>query len=293
MERMYAKNQLIHRIKTEFINAGAEKHIASLDIPVEFGLDVLVQMQLHKRTTVGVMVGILYRHFEHEAAPMQACADMLAVCVAKDLMDYSTLDQRFVVRPNLQISREAQMEIDQYQYPLPMVVKPEPIKDNKTTGYLTIKGSVILKNNHHDDDVVLEHLDRMNSIRLCMNPETVAHVQNQWSNLSKPKDGETFEDFKKRVKAFEKYDACSRDILHALFNLGNEFYLTHRYDKRGRTYSQGYHVNYQGPAGTDDGSETGPARGAARGLRGERPLAGPAGGKPQSHDGSVLGFDHG
>jgi DNA-directed RNA polymerase len=28
--------------------------------------------------------------------------------------------------------------------------------------------------------------------------------------------------------------------------LGNEFYLTHRYDKRGRCYAQGYHVNPQG-----------------------------------------------
>ena len=24
------------------------------------------------------------------------------------------------------------------------------------------------------------------------------------------------------------------------------FYLTHAYDKRGRTYAQGYHVSYQG-----------------------------------------------
>jgi DNA-directed RNA polymerase len=27
---------------------------------------------------------------------------------------------------------------------------------------------------------------------------------------------------------------------------GNRFWLTHKYDKRGRTYCQGYHVSYQG-----------------------------------------------
>ena len=27
---------------------------------------------------------------------------------------------------------------------------------------------------------------------------------------------------------------------------GNHFYLTHRYDKRGRTYAQGYYINPQG-----------------------------------------------
>jgi DNA-directed RNA polymerase len=31
-----------------------------------------------------------------------------------------------------------------------------------------------------------------------------------------------------------------------MVEMGNRFYLTHRYDKRGRTYAQGYHVNTQG-----------------------------------------------
>ncbi|MDN8660510.1 hypothetical protein Q0N58_15295, partial [Staphylococcus aureus] len=75
-----------------------------------------------------------------------------------------------------------QDEIAQFQYPLPMVVEPEPVLHNKQTGYVTVKGSVILKNNHHDDDVVLEHLNEMNSIKLRMNEHTVANVQNQWRN---------------------------------------------------------------------------------------------------------------
>jgi len=79
-----------------------------------------------------------------------------------------------------------------------------------------------------------------------MNPHTVRMVQNQWANLDKPKEGESYEEFKKRQRAFEKFDKTSRDVLDGLFTLGNEFYLTHKYDKRGRTYCQGYHVNIQG-----------------------------------------------
>ena len=37
-----------------------------------------------------------------------------------------------------------------------------------------------------------------------------------------------------------------REVMEALFMMGNEFYLTHRYDKRGRCYAQGYHVTTQG-----------------------------------------------
>lgn len=244
MEKIYAKNQLMSRIKQEFIAAGFEKFLASNNVPVEFGLDLLVQMQVHKRTTPAILIGILYRHFENEDNPLQACADALLYAASKDVMDYKDIDSRFVVR--YVISDDVQQEIDIYQYPLPMIVPPNQIKDNKTTGYMTIKGSVILKNNHHDDDVVLEHLDRMNGIKLCMNPETVRMVQNQWANLDNPKEDETFEEYKKRVRAFEKYDRTSRDVLESLFTFGNEFYLTHKYDKRGRTYSQGYHVTYQG-----------------------------------------------
>lgn len=244
MEKLFAKNQLMGRIKKEFVDAGFEKFLVSKDVPVEFGLDLLVQMQVHKRASVAVLVGILHRHFEDEANPLQACADALLHAAANDVMDLKTVDQRFVVKYVL--SDDVQNEIDKYQYPLPMVVKPNDIKDNRTTGYMTIKGSVILKNNHHDGDLVLEHLTRVNGIKLCMNPETVRMIQNKWKNLDKPKDDESFEDYKKRVRAFDKYDRTSRDVLDSLFTLGNEFYLTHKYDKRGRTYSQGYHVNYQG-----------------------------------------------
>ena len=38
----------------------------------------------------------------------------------------------------------------------------------------------------------------------------------------------------------------SMKVFAMLINEGNRFYLTHKYDKRGRTYCQGYHVSYQG-----------------------------------------------
>lgn len=236
MEKLYAKNQIMHRIKKEFIDAGAVEGLAEKAIPSAFGLDLLAQMVLHKRASVEVLTGILWRHFEEESDnPWQACADMLVKAAEADVVDYKY--NQFIVK--WLISAEAQKDIDQFQYPLPMIIKPEQIKDNKTSGYMTIKTSVILKNNHHDDDVYLEHLDRMNSIKLSVSERTVAMVRNQWKNLDCPKDGEEIEDYLKRVKAFEKYDKCSRDVIDGLFTLGNEFYLTHRYDKRGRCYAQG------------------------------------------------------
>ena len=80
---------------------------------------------------------------------------------------------------------------------------------------------------------------------MSLNADVVAFVQNQWKNLDKPKPSEAFEDYRKRVKAFAKYDKSSREVIDALFTAGDRFWLTHKYDKRGRTYCQGYHVSYQ------------------------------------------------
>ena len=126
-----------------------------------------------------------------------------------------------------------------------MIVKPMPVTNNKETGYITGRGSIILRNNHHEDDVCLDHINRMNSIKFTINPNTAKMVKHTWRNLDKPKDGETKEDFQKRKRAFEKYDRTAKEVIGMLTD---EFYLTHKEDKRGRTYCQGYHVTYQGAA---------------------------------------------
>ncbi len=79
-----------------------------------------------------------------------------------------------------------------------MVVEPRKLKTNSDTGYLVsgFHGSVILKNNHHEDDVCLDHLNRLNRIKLQINEQTAVMVSNKWKNLDKPKNGETRENSK-------------------------------------------------------------------------------------------------
>jgi hypothetical protein len=78
--------------------------------------------------------------------------------------------------------------------------------------------------------------------------DVVTFIRNQWRNLDKLKEGETHQEFEKRKRAFEKYDKSAKHVIKLITGVTNVFYLTHRYDKRGRTYCQGYHVNYQGTA---------------------------------------------
>ena len=242
LEQLFNKNQLIPRMRKEFTDCkdidfmGYLKHKS---IPELFGIDLLVQMALHKRTSLTTLIGCLRHHFQDS----QKTADYIKLAAEVDLVDYDPEIRIFIVR--YEISADVQAELDCFQFPLPMVVQPEIVKSNTDSGYLISRGSLILRNNHHDDDVCLDHINRMNAVKFTINQDTAMMVKNTWRNLDKPKEGETKADFERRKRAFEKYDRTAKDVIDML---PEEFYLTHKYDKRGRFYCQGYHVTYQGAA---------------------------------------------
>ena len=243
MEKLFHKNQLHPRIKAEFTTADLPFRDVMIKngLDPQFGFDLLVQMVLHKRAALPVLVGILRKHFKGDC---QATADALLLACQIDLVDWNPTTKQFIVKYD--ITQDVQDDLDRYQFPLPMVVEPRELKTNNDTGYFTSRNSVILKDNHHNKDVCLDHLNHMNRIRLTLNNEVAAFIENKWRNLDKPKPGEDRKDFDRRRKAFEKYDRTARDVMAHLEIAGGEFYLTHKYDKRGRVYCQGYHVNYQG-----------------------------------------------
>lgn len=247
LEHLYSKNQLLPRIKKEFMECQEFDFVAYMKehgILPELGIDLLIQMVLHKRTTLPILVGILRRHFEPLPNASQLTADMLYKCAEVDLVSWDEVSQRFIIE--FDICKDVQEEIARYQYPLPMVIAPEPVTNNRENGYLVSRGSIILKNNHHDDDVCLDHINRMNAIKFTIDDDTAFMIANEWRNLDKPKDGESKSDYEKRLRAFEKFDTTSKTVISKVVSLGNEIHFTHRYDKRGRTYCQGYHCNYAG-----------------------------------------------
>jgi hypothetical protein len=246
LERIHSKNQLVPRIRSEFQNCDSfdfSAHMLANGIPIPFGMDLLVQISLHKRADLPTMVGVLYHHFQDA----QLTADMLAKCAEADLVDWNDgLGTRGLFVVKYTVSDDVQEELDRYQFPLPMVVEPKTLTCNRDTGYYLGGGSVILKNNHHESDVALDHLNRLNRIRFTINMDVVTMVKNQWRNLDKPKEGESQSEFKARQRAFEKYDRTAKDVMALLMQESDHFYLTHLFDKRGRTYAIGYHVNYMG-----------------------------------------------
>lgn len=243
LEKLYNKNQLIPRIKQEFVSCKEidfTKVFMDNGIPVELGYSLLVQMALHKRAPLPTIVGILRNH----CAEAQEVVEHIITMMQLGLVIWNDVQRQLITA--ITIGDDVQAELDRYQFPLPMVIEPREVKGNRDTGYVLNRGSIILKKNHHEDDVCLDHINRMNKVKFTINVDTATMIRNAWRNLDRPKDGESKEDFEKRKRAFEKYDRTCHDVHAKLGEHGNEFYLTHKYDKRGRIYCQGYHVNYQG-----------------------------------------------
>lgn len=238
IELMFAKNQLMPRMR-QIYEEDREIDFTGLfeemGIEVNFGYALLVQMSLRKRIDPSSLIGILRRYYED----INDVCIALQMCVDEGLVEFNG-DMFIVV---FDISKEDQDELNLFQYPLPMIIPPKKVNNNDEYGYLTFKGSVILKDNHHNGDVNLDHINRMNSIKLRINHDLIGIISNQWKDLDKIKDDETHADFMKRRRAFEKYDRDAHNITSMLVE---DFYLTHRSCKRGRTHCQGYHVNYQG-----------------------------------------------
>lgn len=244
IESLYNKNQLIPRIKAEitgFNDGEILGYIADAGLDEKFGLDLLTQMILHKRCELPTLVGVLKHHAEDD---LQEVVTEIEKALEYGLVGYDEVTRKFIVA--IDIPDEVQQELDTFQYPFPMIIPPNPVTHNKESGYLTVDTSILLKKNSHSDDVVLDHINRVNSIPFKINTEVAAYLQVEWKNIDHKKEGETIWEFQQRRRAYDKYSRTAKAVIEMLCDESEVIYFTHRYDFRGRIYCQGYHVNYQG-----------------------------------------------
>lgn len=129
--------------------------------------------------------------------------------------------------------------IKESMYLPPMVCAPNKLTDNRSSGYKTIEhDSVILKSyNHHDGNVCLDSLNKFNQVALSLDVQMLTTFDEQPKKLI---------DTPQKQKQFDKLREDSYHVFKLLIQTGNNFHLTHKVDKRGRTYAQGYHCSTQG-----------------------------------------------
>lgn len=243
LEVLFNKNQVLPRLR-ELIHECKEdiESIREIGVPVPLAVDAIVQLMLHRRASPSVMIGILRKHCPDDLGFISQCLHKL---VEHDFMDFDPVTKVFVTV--IHIPSAIQAEFDRYQYPLPMLIPPRHLSKNDDSGYLDVPGSLILRDNHHEEDICLDHLNKLNSIRYSLNMQVAKAIPNQWKSLIKKKKAEeSHDEYQKRLRQFETFNRVSLEIMDLLVKHDNIHHACHKYDSRGRTYVQGYHVNYMG-----------------------------------------------
>jgi len=191
------------------------------------------------------MVEYVARRLEGYSNHMDAvrtASELIALGAYSDL--YDIISAKTSETGSLMIKSRWKLDLDTEQYITdtmylpPMICPPNKIESNTSSGYINpIAESVVLKShNHHNMPLGLDALNIANSVKF----ELDTFILNNYEETP-TKELDTVE----KVKNFQLLKNSSKKVYELLIQQGNEFWFSWRFDKRGRMYSQGYHVNIQ------------------------------------------------
>lgn len=242
-EHMFDKKQTRVLLRDRF-----SEIIDTLDEPEDKNLlcDILGLLALRQdRLSITALIEMLAERLNIETS-----VDRLMNCI-KTLMENDLIDgeiderNRTYVSPKFFLKEEDIELIEQYMYKIPMLVKPLPLNqkgNNKGSGYYLNGSDSLILNVKHQFDIDHKVLERFNNIPLTLNISVMKNIRNTWKNMGKSTSYKVNKDTREN---FERFEKGVFKVASILINNGNKFYLTHKYDKRGRIYSCGYHINIQ------------------------------------------------
>lgn len=174
---------------------------------------------------------------------IQTCADVLWLINQTDLILIDIVGGTYYIQSNMFLSEELVNRLSIMCALPPMLVKPRTLRQNKSSGYLTInKDNLILgdKENYHDEAISLDVLNTLNSQALCLDLDICYKFQKEFKSEFDKDTDEYLNQHKTHNKAKEQFEYF-RDVIQ-----DKTIFFTHKVDKRGRVYSQGYQFNTQG-----------------------------------------------
>lgn len=223
----------------------------------------IAYVQTHQQFT-GVTAALAERlGFDDKRDAIMTTAEMVAVLADTDAFDIIKRhrDAPLEILNRLKLPDSIVVFINQSHYMPPMVCEPLELENNYDSGYLNIKESLISgKGNHHDGNICLDVLNTLNRVALKLDMDFLLSVEEEPSKeftierviKDAIEDGKYLSDaqaaviVKAQLDNWHHFKPQSEKVYKLMYDLGNEFYLTHKVDKRGRIYAQGYHISTQG-----------------------------------------------
>lgn len=174
---------------------------------------------------------------------IQTCADVLWLINQTDLILIDVVDDTRYIQSNMELPDELVNRLNIMCVLPPMLVKPRTLRHNKSCGYLTIDRDTLIlgdKENYHDECISLDVLNTLNSQAYQLDLDICYKFQKEFKSEFDKDTDEYLNQRKTYERAKEQFEYF-RDVIQ-----DKTIHFTHKVDKRGRIYSQGYQYNFQG-----------------------------------------------
>lgn len=203
--------------------------------------------------------------FSDKTDAITTVAELVAVLCQTDAFDINKASKgaSLVVKSLIPLEPWLVRYIENSRYLPPMVCEPREVENNYSSGYLTHNDSLILgSGNHHDGDLCLDVINTLNRIQLRLDTQFLSTVEEdpsteftiEWAKDKAAEKGNYISNAQAKIqveKALENWHRFKKhgyELYTLLVKTGNCLHLTHKVDKRGRIYAQGFHITSQGSA---------------------------------------------
>jgi hypothetical protein len=215
---------------------------ASIDLAIEIAVLVLPIKTISPIQSVCALLGPQLG-YTNLLDGIKTASELIAVCEEAGLYDIfhnSHEDNEtgtLGIQPKYELEDSVQAYVKEVKYLPPMLCKPLDWKgNNRGGGNLTGSGSVLLgRMNHNEHHQALSVINTLQGIAWSLDVRMVEFVE------TSKKDLDTHE----KKADFNFMKETSEQVYRELLDQGNKFYFVWKRDSRGRSYSQGYHVNLQ------------------------------------------------
>lgn len=149
------------------------------------------------------------------------------------------------VEPNVVLPQEL-MNLIVYSIHSPPCSKPKVMTHNRDSVYEYQVGTSLLLGgavNHHSGNICLDVLNIQSQVRFSINEQFIESVEETQDLDPSEYDVNLFKEIQLDWARFLEQ---SHEVYQYMLGEGNSFAFQHRYDKRGRMYSHGFHLNIQG-----------------------------------------------
>ena len=166
---------------------------------------------------------------------LTTAAEIIALAAKVKLINTDKTENGLYIISRYLMSNKVKRFIKGTMYLPPMIVVPDKVDTNFTSGYLTFDDSVILKShNQHGKHLALDAINTLNRTELTLSKFVMGMKEKPSKKLK----------LRRKKEAF-KLQVKESKITYKLLK-DKSFWQLWKFDGRGRIYSQGHHVNFQG-----------------------------------------------